>query len=57
VLVRSFCDAVGRLGAIKKTRIICIHGLNAAAAATALDHSADIAKVQEWLGHSNIAKM
>jgi integrase len=23
--------------------------------ATALDHQADIAKVQEWLGHANIA--
>jgi integrase/recombinase XerD len=24
-------------------------------AANALDHEADIAKVQEWLGHANIA--
>jgi integrase/recombinase XerD len=26
-----------------------------AAATNALDHEADIAKVQEWLGHANIA--
>jgi len=31
------------------------HGLRATAATNALDHDADIAKVQEWLGHSNIA--
>jgi len=31
------------------------HGLRATAATNALDHEADIAKVQEWLGHSNIA--
>jgi integrase/recombinase XerD len=27
----------------------------ATAATNALDHQADIAKVQEWLGHANIA--
>ena len=27
----------------------------ATAATNALDHEADIAKVQEWLGHANIA--
>jgi integrase/recombinase XerD len=31
------------------------HALRATAATNALDHEADIAKVQEWLGHSNIA--
>ncbi len=31
------------------------HALRAAAATNALDHQADIAKVQEWLGHANIA--
>jgi site-specific recombinase XerD len=31
------------------------HSLRATAAANALDHQADIAKVQEWLGHANIA--
>jgi integrase len=31
------------------------HSLRATAATNALDHEADIAKVQEWLGHANIA--
>jgi len=31
------------------------HSLCATAATNALDHNADIAKVQEWLGHANIA--
>ena len=31
------------------------HSLRATAATNALDHNADIAKVQEWLGHANIA--
>jgi integrase/recombinase XerD len=31
------------------------HALRATAATNALDHEADIAKVQEWLGHVNIA--
>ncbi len=31
------------------------HSLRATAAINALDHEADIAKVQEWLGHANIA--
>ena len=31
------------------------HALRATAAINALDHQADIAKVQEWLGHANIA--
>jgi len=36
-------------------RAICVHGLRATAATNALDHAADIAKVQEWLGHSSIS--
>jgi integrase/recombinase XerD len=31
------------------------HGLRATAATNALEHGADIAKVQEWLGHANIS--
>jgi integrase/recombinase XerD len=31
------------------------HALRATAATNALDHHADIAKVQEWLGHANIS--
>jgi len=46
-LVRQYSAALGfEIGA---------HALRATAATNALDHHADIAKVQEWLGHSNIA--
>ena len=46
-LVRKYSAALGfEIGA---------HSLRATAATNALDHEADIAKVQEWLGHSNIA--
>lgn len=31
------------------------HALRATAATNALEHEADIAKVQEWLGYANIA--
>ena len=31
------------------------HALRATAATNALDHEADIARVQEWIGHANIA--
>jgi hypothetical protein len=34
---------------------LCIHSLRATAATNALDHEADIAKVQEWLGHADIS--
>ena len=34
---------------------IGVHALRATAATNALEHEADIAKVQEWLGHANIA--
>lgn len=33
----------------------CVHSLRATAATNALEHDADIAKVQQWLGHANIA--
>jgi integrase/recombinase XerD len=38
-----------------ESRDICVHGLRATAATNALDHEADIAKVQEWLGHASIS--
>jgi integrase/recombinase XerD len=45
--VRKYSAALGfEIGA---------HVLRATAATNALDHNADIAKVQEWLGHANIA--
>jgi site-specific recombinase XerD len=34
---------------------IGVHALRVTAATNALEHEADIAKVQEWLGHANIA--
>lgn len=34
---------------------IGVHALRATAATNALEHEADISKVQEWLGHANIA--
>jgi integrase len=46
-IVRGYSSKLGfRIGA---------HALRATAATNALDHQADIAKVQEWLGHANIA--
>ena len=46
-IVRGYSGALGfEIGA---------HALRATAATNALDHEADIAKVQEWLGHANIA--
>jgi integrase/recombinase XerD len=46
-LVRFYSAALGfEIGA---------HALRATAATNALDHQADIAKVQEWLGHANIS--
>ena len=46
-LVRNYSAALGfEIGA---------HALRATAATNALDHEADIAKVQEWLGHANIS--
>lgn len=34
---------------------LCVHSLRATSATNALSHEADIAKVQEWLGHANIS--
>ena len=46
-MVREYSEKLGfKIGA---------HSLRATAATNVLDHQADIAKVQEWLGHANIA--
>ena len=46
-IVRAYSGALGfEIGA---------HALRVTAATNALDYHADIAKVQEWLGHVNIA--
>jgi hypothetical protein len=34
---------------------LCAHSLRATAATNALSHDADIARVQEWLGHANVS--
>ena len=34
---------------------LCVHSLRATAATNAVDNKADIAKVQEWLGHANVS--
>ena len=34
---------------------LCLHALRATAATNALEHHADIAYVQQWLGHANIS--
>ena len=51
-------DAIYKLVRAYSARLgfeIGAHALRATAATNALDHEADIAKVQEWLGHANIA--
>ena len=51
-------DAVYKLVREYSARLgfeIGAHSLRATAATNGLDHGADIAKVQEWLGHTNIA--
>jgi hypothetical protein len=55
---RSPPDGVYQAGAAYSAQLgfeIGAHALRATAATNALDHQADIAKVQEWLGHANIA--
>ena len=44
-----------QIGITIDTHGFCVHSLRATAATNALDHGADIAKVQQWLGHSNIS--
>jgi integrase/recombinase XerD len=45
----------GVLGLTKVIPGLCVHSLRATAATNALQHEADIAKVQEWLGHADIS--
>jgi integrase/recombinase XerD len=44
-----------RVGINADVHGFCVHSLRATAATNALAHNSDIAKVQEWLGHANIA--
>jgi site-specific recombinase XerD len=48
-VVKKYMRQVGLMG-----ELFAPHALRATAATNALTHDADIAKVQEWLGHTNI---
>lgn len=50
-------DLVGRYARAAGIKVdgLGVHGLRATAATNALEHEADIAKVQQWLGHANIS--
>jgi integrase/recombinase XerD len=50
-VVREYCRKIG----ISDMEGLGVHSLRATAATNALDHEADIAKVQEWLGHASIS--
>ena len=43
------------VGITADTHGFCVHSLRATAATNALKNEADIAEVQEWLGHSNVS--
>lgn len=51
-VVRHYALLVGVSGEVIG---LCAHSLRATAATNALSHQADIAKVQEWLGHANVS--
>lgn len=51
-IVRRYGTAVGITVDVHG---FCIHSLRATAATNALAHHADIAKMQEWLGHANVS--
>jgi integrase len=55
-LYRNVVRYYGRAAGIKaEMNGLCVHSLRATAATNALSHQADIAKVQEWLGHANVS--
>jgi Phage integrase family len=43
------------IGLAEEVPGLCVHSLRATAATNALSNNADIAKVQEWLGHADIS--
>jgi integrase/recombinase XerD len=51
-VVRHYALEAGITGDVKG---LCVHSLRATAATNALTNRADIAKVQEWLGHANVS--
>ena len=55
-IYRNIVQKYGREAGINAEVIgLCVHSLRATAATNALSHEADIAKVQEWLGHANVS--
>ena len=44
-----------QVGITDSVRGFCVHSLRATAATNALENGADIAKVQEWMGHANVS--
>jgi integrase len=51
-IVKRYAREVGLTDVIPG---ICVHSMRATAATNALSNNADIAKVQEWLGHADIS--
>jgi len=51
-IVKRYAGEIGLTDAVPG---LCVHSLRATAATNALAHEADIAKVQEWLGHADIS--
>ena len=51
-IVRFYTEQIGIAGTAPR---LGVHALRATAATNALEHGADIAKVQEWLGHADIS--
>jgi integrase/recombinase XerD len=44
-----------KVGITKDTHGFCVHSLRATAATNSLQNGADIAEVQQWLGHANVS--
>jgi site-specific recombinase XerD len=51
-MVRLYTKQIGIAGTTPR---LGVHAMRATAATNALEHGADIAKVQEWLGHADIS--
>lgn len=55
-IYRNIVQKYGRATGVNAEVIgLCVHSLRATAATNAFSHEADIAKVQEWLGHANVS--
>jgi integrase/recombinase XerD len=51
-VVQHYAQAIGLA---QEVQGLCTHSLRATGATNALDHGADIAEVQVWLGHADIS--